>query len=261
VKRESYYAEGQSWAQARDAARVRSVRVAWIVAGVACGVAMLEALALIALTPLKTVVPYTLLVDRNTGFVQALEGTHPQALRPDSALTQSFLAQYVVAREGYDAATVAEQYRKVSLWSAQGARADYLALMPASNPQSPLARYGRSVSIAAQVESVSNIGPGQALVRFITMRRDGPPSYWVAVVRYRYVGDPQRMEDRLVNPLGFQVLSYRRDAEAVPVLEPVVPAPMAEVGFYPQAPVRPPIAVAQPEPQHKQIVLSGGGEP
>jgi type IV secretion system protein VirB8 len=267
MERETYYAQAQSWAQSREAARARSARTAWIVAGVATGLAALEALALIALTPLKTVVPYTLLVDRNTGFVQALEGTHPQVLRPDSALTQSFLAQYVVAREAYDAGSVGEQYRKVSLWSAQEARRDYLALMAASNPQSPIARYGHTGQVLAQVESVSSIGPGQALVRFVTVRRGSAPSYWVAVMRYRFVGDPQRMEDRLVNPLGFQVMSYRRDAEAVPVVEAAQPAPKVEPGFYPQAPGKPPIVVGQPQAvgqavgQPRQIVLSGGGEP
>ena len=47
--------------------------MAWIVATVALVVALFEALALIVLTPLKTVVPYTLLVDKQTGYVQELK--------------------------------------------------------------------------------------------------------------------------------------------------------------------------------------------
>jgi type IV secretion system protein VirB8 len=55
----------------------------------------------------------------------------------------------------------------------------------------------------------------------------------VAVIRYRYSGEPLRLEDRLVNPLGFQVLRYRRDAEALPpepATTPVVVQPAAPVG-------------------------------
>ena len=48
-------------------------------------------LALIGLMPLKTVVPYTLLVDRSTGFVEVLDGTHPQVIKPDAALVQAML--------------------------------------------------------------------------------------------------------------------------------------------------------------------------
>ena len=256
--RETYYAQAQSWADDRDAARRRSARVAWIVAGVATGVAALEALALIGLMPLKTVVPYTLLVDRSTGFVEVLDGTHPQVIKPDAALVQAMLAQYVIAREGFDMATVGEQYRKVALWSADAARADYLALMPAGNPQSPVAIYGRKAQVQAQVASVTPLGQsnaqgGEALVRFATVKREmqggaAVPAYWVALVKYRFVGNPAKMEDRLVNPLGFQVTSYRRDQEAPPVAEAVAQPATAPVPPRTQASVIEDNPPAQPAP-------------
>jgi type IV secretion system protein VirB8 len=46
----------------------------------------------------------------------------------------------------------------------------------------------------------------------------------VAVVRYRYSTEPMKLEDRFVNPLGFQVTSYRRDPEAVPPSAATPPA-------------------------------------
>ena len=48
----------------------------------AATVAVLLAIALIVLMPLKTVEPYTLLVDRQTGFVQALEPLDPERISP-----------------------------------------------------------------------------------------------------------------------------------------------------------------------------------
>jgi type IV secretion system protein VirB8 len=46
------------------------------------------------------------------------------------------------------------------------------------------------------------------------------------VIRYRFSGEPMTREDRFVNPLGFQVLHYRRDAEALPDPEATaVPTP------------------------------------
>lgn len=224
--REAYYAQARSWAQDRQQAQARSARLGWILAGVATGLAALEALALVALTPLKTVVPYTLLVDRNTGFAQALDTSKMPNVAGDTALTHALLAQYVIAREGFDISSISQQYRRVALWSAGAARGQYLAQMPASNPESPLARYPRSAVVEARVESVSPIGPQVALVRFSTLRRDGGMAgaaeqgrraYWAAVVRYRFSGVPMAIEDRLINPLGFQVVDYRRDAEAAPV--------------------------------------------
>ncbi len=53
------------------------------------------------------------MVDRQTGFVQALKPLDTQLVSGDKALTQSFLVQYVIAREGYDRSTLQADYRKV----------------------------------------------------------------------------------------------------------------------------------------------------
>jgi type IV secretion system protein VirB8 len=71
------------------------------------------------------------------------------------------------------------------------------------------------------VRSVSPLGGNAALVRFETQRRDAggqalPPHYWVAVIRYQFSTGALSMEDRYLNPLGFQVVRYRRDAESAP---------------------------------------------
>jgi type IV secretion system protein VirB8 len=79
----------------------------------------------------------------------------------------------------------------------------------------------------------------------------------VAIIRYHYSGQPMSVEDRFVNPLGFQVLRYRRDAEALPPEPPAappaaagpqtikVPAAPAPAQAQPAAPPRP----ARPEPE------------
>jgi type IV secretion system protein VirB8 len=226
---DAYYREAGSWAEDRQDALRGSRRTAWIVAGVACAVALFEALALLMLTPLKTVEPYTLLVDKQTGFVQTLKPLESQQVSGNTALTQSFLVQYVIARESFDSASLQSNYRKVALWSEGNARAGYIAGMQASNPESPLASLPRSTVVETRVKSVSPLGNGSAMVRFDTIRHDAggraqPPQPWVVVIRYRYSGEPMRVEDRFVNPLGFQVSHYRRNPEA---LTPPEPTPAA----------------------------------
>jgi type IV secretion system protein VirB8 len=226
AEREAYYREASSWAQDQRQALRSSRRIAWIVASIATGVAVMLALTIMLLTPLKTVVPYTLLVDRQTGFVQAVDPLEPQRISGDAALTQSFLVQYVIARESFDIDAVQANYRKVSLWSADRAHTRYVAMMQATNPDSPLTRYPRSTVIDTLVKSVSPMANGKAMVRFETRRSDmgAPPGVtgsWVALVSYRFAGEPLRVEDRFLNPLGFQVVRYQRDPEALP---PPVPA-------------------------------------
>ncbi|HWU02788.1 MAG TPA: type IV secretion system protein [Novosphingobium sp.] len=229
TERESYYAKAYSWAEDAAASKARSAKLGWVVACIAIAIALLEALALIALAPLKTVVPYTLLVDRNTGFVQTMQGANTPAISANGALSQSLLAQYVIAREGFDRASIADRYRRVGLWSLDQARSSYVAQMAQGNPQAPQMLAAKGISVEVQVESVSPL-PGQrvlgsdhgeqtGLVRFVSLTRDasGAPArkaWWVAVVTWRFTGAPMRIQDRLINPLGFAVTSYRRDAEA-----------------------------------------------
>lgn len=129
-----------SWATSVTDDLQRSNRRAWIVAITAAFIAFLEALALVFLIPLKTVEPYTLLVDRQTGHVEALAPLSAQVVAPDSALTRSFLVQYVIARESFTQSGLQEDYRKVSLWSDQAVADSYQRLMAAQNPSSPRGR-------------------------------------------------------------------------------------------------------------------------
>jgi type IV secretion system protein VirB8 len=253
---DAYYVEAGSWAEDRQEELRKSRKTAWTIALIAAVIALLLALALIVLLPLKTVEPYTLLVDRNTGFVQALEPLNPERISGDTALTQSFLTQYVIAREGFDADAIQTNYRRVSLWSADTARSSYISGQQASNPESPLARYPRTTVVETRVKSISPIAANVAMVRFETQRRDAggqaqPPQAWVAVIRYRYSGAPMRMEDRLVNPLGFEVLHYQRNAEALPP-EPPPAAPPAETEIKPVVLVPTQRQPTQPAPQPTQ---------
>jgi type IV secretion system protein VirB8 len=73
------------------------------------------------------------------------------------------------------------------------------------------------------VKSVSFLNQRTATVRFETAERTAQSvttRHWVGVVRFRYSGAPMRNEWRFDNPLGFQVIEYRRDQETVPAGRP-----------------------------------------
>lgn len=60
---EEYYRDADTWYADRERAAAASQRNAWILVGILATIALVEAIALVVLLPLKTVVPYTLLVD------------------------------------------------------------------------------------------------------------------------------------------------------------------------------------------------------
>ncbi|MEG3156045.1 virB8 family protein [Sphingomonas sp. RB1R13] len=218
---DEYFAEARSWGADRTEALRAQLKTAWRVAIAIFVIALCEAVALILLTPLKTVIPYTLLVDKHTGYVQLLKPLDQDRMTADAALTQSFLVQYVIAREEYDINAVQSDYRKVALWSSGNARSAYLSSMQGSNPDSPLVRLSRNAVVEVQVKSVASLSPNTAIVRFDTVRADDAAlganrQNWMAVVGFEFRNQAMSAEDRMINPLGFKVIRYRKSSEALP---------------------------------------------
>jgi len=215
-----YFSKAGSWAEDVNGALRASRRRAFMVAGAATVVAALEAVALVALMPLKTVVPYTITVDRQTGAIALAQGVQPGPLSQNQAVVQSFLAQYVLARETFDVTDLQHNYQEVAAWTKGPARDQYLRAMQKTNPQAPQNIYDASTVLKVTVRSISLLSKTSALVRFDAERQNssgasGGRQPFTAVIGFEFTGAPLRMEERLLNPLGFQVTSYRRDAEAV----------------------------------------------
>ena len=240
--RASYYEAATTWADDTHAALRESRRTAWMVAGGAGVIAVLEAIALLVLMPLKQTVPYTITVDRETGYVQSTRGVALGPLSESEAVAQSFIVQYVLARETFDAQDYQELYRRTLAWSQGTAETDYLRDWDKSNPAGIQSRVNRNTRIQITVKSVTILGPRSAMVRFDAERFEGQGGGmrqpYVASVTYSYSGKPISSQDRYFNPLGFQVSSYRRDAEttqpaALPSPPPPPPAPVTPLPVTP----------------------------
>lgn len=252
-----YYRAAETWTDDRDHEAVRSKRVAWLVAGAAFTVAVLEALAIVVMMPLKTTQPIVVLVDKQTGNVEALDLGAASTIQPGEALTRSMLAQYVTARENFDINALKDNYRKAALWSAGDAREQYIGMMQATNSASPLAQYPRQTVIHTDIRSISVLGGDAVLVRFATTRTDPggqpvPQGVWAAVIKYRFSAAGMSAVSRLDNPLGFQVLRYSKSAEIAPEVQNAAPAqvqavPQVGLGAAPQASASP--TVRSPAPR------------
>src|SRR6202008_2347412 len=94
-------------------------------------------------TPLKTVEPYVVRVDRTTGAVDVLRGL--SAVRPvsyEEAVTKSFLATYVRARESWLPAAAEANFRQVSIMSTPEEQQRWALAFRPTNPASPQVAYG-----------------------------------------------------------------------------------------------------------------------
>lgn len=215
----TYFAEAQRWDQQRLAGAVRSKRLAWTVAACACGLAAAASLSVAALAPLKTVEPFVVRVNENTGFVDVIrEITGKETVTYEEAVQRYWLGRYVRARQNYSALEQQERFREVALFSTPAEQERYATEVAQTNPQSPVSMMGRNGRILIDITSISFLNKEVANVRFQQTTERGKEvaqTNWIATIGFAYVAAPTSERDRLVNPLGFQVVSYSADPEVV----------------------------------------------
>jgi type IV secretion system protein VirB8 len=240
--RAHYYEAASSWAQDTHASLRQSRKTAWIIASVAVGVAGLQAIAMAFLLPLKQSVPYTITVDRETGYVQTARGVELGPISESEAIAQSFAVQYVLARESFEASDYQDKFRKTLMWSQGAAETEYRREWDKANPVGIRNRVRPTTRIKVTVKSVTILGPRSAMVRFDTEQSEGASSGgmlqpWVASITYSFSGKPISEQDRYMNPLGYQVATYRRDAETAQPINVAPPPPPPAAAVAPTNPV------------------------
>ena len=218
AEKDDYFRGAASWEADRVRSAQRSEAVAWIVAGCSGLCTMGAIVALVLMTPLKTVVPYVIKVDKSTGeteIVDVLKG--PPGISDMDAVTRHFLGQYTRLREGWLPQAADQNSYAVGAMSDPTEAARYRDAMIPSNPSSPAVSVGNAGFVEVAVRSVSFLSSSVAQVRYtkITTRGATPPVAvnWVATMTFRYTSAPTKERDRLLNPLGFQVENWRADPE------------------------------------------------
>nr|CAC79173.1 TraJ protein [uncultured bacterium] len=220
VQAKDPFEQENNWEASRTQAIEKSEQRAWYVAYGAVGVAVLSWLAIVLMMPLKETIPYVIRVDNTTGVPDIVTALNSKGVGYEEVMDKYWLAQFVRARETYDWYTLQKDYNTVGLLASPNVGKDYAALF--EGPEALDKKFGKSVRATVEIVSVVPNGRGVGTVRFIkTTKRtddDGPGTVtkWVATVAYEYRNPSLISESqRLVNPFGFQVLSYRQDPEMV----------------------------------------------
>ena len=214
-----YFSEARRWDQDRLASALRSRRLAWAAAALSTGLAVIATGAVVMLTPLKSTEPFVVRVDQTTGAVDVVRGLSEEGpVRYEEAVSKYFLGQYVRQREGYLDPAAEDAFRNVSLLSAPAEQRRWADLFRGSNPASPQNLYGRDGEAVVSIRAIGFISDGVANVRFHRTFRQAQQtveSDWIATIAFTYTRAPMSEPDRLRNPLGFQVTSYRADPEVI----------------------------------------------
>ena len=228
---QQYFEQATSWDDNRISMSEKSERRAWIVALFALSLALILGIALIVLVPLKSVDSFLIRVDNNTGAVDFISKlTNNQGLidiDDQKALDKHWLSQYIRAREGYQWETRQFDRDTVGVMSDIDTQQKYDAFTdPKKNPQAPVSVYNNTARVFTKIKSTSFIKDTDidnesfktALVRYTkTIQKRGERdlvSHWAATVTFKYVASAVKIDERLQNPLGFQVTQFKIDQES-----------------------------------------------
>jgi len=215
----SFQAEAYDWYTDRYQSVYVSRNRWFCTAWAALALAVLEAAALMILTPLKTSTPF-LIKEETSGAVTTVTPLSGNgSVTFDETVRKYFLARYVIARETYDPADLAANYRSVDLLSDITERRLFDQYIASNNPRSPLTVYGSQVRRLIRIKSIAFLSGSTAQVRFTSTeeRSSGAPKVneWIATVAWRFGPAPGSEAERLINPLGFCVTHYRIDQEVL----------------------------------------------
>jgi type IV secretion system protein VirB8 len=260
-----------------DMAR-RSEKRAWIIASCSVVVTIVMGVCIAVMVPLKEKEPYIVLADPYSGTSQLSRLTDDvinRQITASEAVNRSNVAHFIIARESYDLAlTNMRDWPTVLTMAAPQVATPYMALHSQQNPERPYNVYGRTKAVRVKILSIQLIGgangttPKGATVRFqrsVYDKSSGattPLDSKIATMEFAYKPN-LRMDDqnRVENPLGFQVTSYRVDNDygSTPPAETQVAAP-AQVAA-PQQQAVPAAPGMDPSDMPAAIPLAPGATP
>ncbi len=211
--------EAMDFETSKSVMLAKSERRAWFVASGAVAIAICLGIALASVFPLKKTEPFLVRVDNATGVTDIVSLMKEQVVDYNDIQDKYWIGNFIRAREGYNWYTLQKDYDLVALLASRPVAIEYAKLFQgaAALDETWKNKYKAEVKIL----TISPNGNGAASIRFIknttiveTGQEHQKPSYWIATINYQYrATDKIKESERLVNPFGFTVISYRVDPE------------------------------------------------
>ena len=157
--------------------------------------------------------------DKNTGAVQEVSLTRDEKTYGEVTDTY-WVSQFVDHFETYDFNTAQKDYNTVSLMADSTVANQYMNKYRWGTAEAADKLVGDSESTRVHINSVILDRDNQiATVRFTTTKKlrsrpiPEPSEYWIATMSYRYESSVMTAQQRMLNPMGLRISSYRVNAE------------------------------------------------
>lgn len=220
---EAYINQARKFEEDRVQLAHQSRKNAWIFSGVSAFISILLAISIIVMMPLKTVDYRLLTVNQDTGMTEIVQPmADAEFTTYGEVLDKYWINKYIIERGNYDWETVQNAYNYMEKLSSAKVFSAYNTYIRSKT--SPVEVFGDTKTVKLSNISISFLPTSNedhmlAQVTFTktVYNNDGSPSVefkptiWNSTISFDYQKDVKKEEERLVNPLGFRVTSYRED--------------------------------------------------
>jgi type IV secretion system protein VirB8 len=173
-------------------------------------------------SPITVKEPYLVRFNSETGIVDVATRVVDGLTTYEESLNKYFVWQYVLCRESYALFTYDKQWKACDLFTPENQKSEIWSLFNIEDAKSHYKRYGKTGTATLELAYTKPTSEANKYeVHFVLVEvMDGVAtrSNYVSSVKFVFNSKLMKNEDRLTNPLGFQVLAYRRDMETVPSL-------------------------------------------
>lgn len=185
--------------------------------------AFMSITAVLFLTPLKTVIPYVIRVDNNSGYTDIVRaGADQYVIKSDDAY---WVTTYILNRESYDFSNQDIRAKFVELASYSNVYTEYKNFQLSKKGYLELLSDKQQIRVV--IRNVSDpVESADGKKTTIQVRFDKnvldmlgqpvsniPPTTWLATVVFDYNKQPLNKKDEWMNPRGFAVISYQLSQE------------------------------------------------
>lgn len=174
--------------------------------------------------PLKGVAPFVIQVDEKSGLSEIVNKRSYNEYSANAALIKYFSMTYISARENYDYDSFRQSLEVVRVMSSPDVAHNYSLKVQQDNPESPLntmaEHTNRSIDLISFAILNTNEASGESIAQArlkvveVGGTRVMDEYYAVATISCYFEKNLELNEkERLINPLGFRVTSYKIDRE------------------------------------------------
>ncbi|MGL9732926.1 MAG: virB8 family protein [Wolbachia sp.] len=177
-------------------------------------------LAIFKISTSSIIEPFVIEIEKKSGIVQLVNPVTVKQYSADKVLNNHFIAEYIKAREVFDKYNYDyNYYTKVRLFSSSNVYNEFRNYISSQNMDDLFNLYSGFIKNEFKIRSIQKLYDDTFQVRFTVefTRKDGSSirKNKIVIMSYKYASLEMNDQQRYVNPLGFQVTSYRVDDEHV----------------------------------------------